>query len=99
MVLLYQSGVNGRQSFVHPSVMAALVAKAVICLGLIEIKSNLSSAAHKEEARDLQTAMPPTDLPSSTWHRQAIDSCLLPHHVEWMEDVARGLASHLASLQ
>lgn len=81
--------------------MAALVAKAFVCLGLIEIKSNLSSAAHEEEARDLQTAMPPTDLPSTTWHRQAIDSCLLPHHVERMEDVAGGggVASHLASLQ
>ena len=43
--------------------------------------------------------MLPTDLPSSEWHRQAIDICLLTLHIAaWMEDVTQGPASCVASL-
>ena len=37
--------------------------------------------------RDLQTTMTPTDLPSSAQLRPAIDTCLLPRHTAWVENV------------
>lgn len=55
---------------VHPSLLPALVAKVVSCLGHIKIKSsNQIEAAHlgrKTVDRGLWTMdhMPPTDLPS-----------------------------------
>ena len=70
--------------------MPDVVSKAVLCLGLIkvkEIKSNLGSSVQEEVYMDKQTAMLPTDLPSNVWHRKAIDYCLPPSHVEWMEDM------------
>ena len=45
---------------------------------------------NRKPDRDLQTAMPPTDLLSSTQLRQDIDTCLLSHHVSWIEDVTQG---------
>lgn len=40
--------------------------------------------------------MPPTDLPSSVWHRHVIDT-YTPHM--WMKDVTQEPASHMASLE
>jgi hypothetical protein len=45
------------------------------------------------------TAMPPTDLSSSAWHKQAIQTLLPPCHVPWMEDVTQGPASWMANLK
>lgn len=50
------------QSFFHSS----LVAIAVFCIGLVQIKSNQIQAVQhvgREADRDLWTAMPPMDLP------------------------------------
>ena len=53
----------------------------------------------EEEDRDLQTTMPPTDLPSSAWHRWATVTCLPTCHVLWIEDVTQGLTNLQPSLQ
>lgn len=77
--------VKGRadnQSFVYPSLIPGLVAKAffMAMTHKNQVKSNLGRATQEEEARDLWIAMPPTQLPSSTWHKQATDTHLLPCH-------------------
>lgn len=76
----------------HPSLMPGLVAKAVLCLRLIkikssqvkssQIKSNLDSAVRKEEDRNLWTTMPPTALSSSAQNKRATDTCLPTDHAE-----------------
>jgi hypothetical protein len=45
-----------------------------------QIKSNPGSTTQEEEDRGLQAAVPLSDLPSSTWHKQAIDTRLLLCH-------------------
>ena len=62
-----------------------------------QIKSNQIQAVQIQKKEDrLWTAMPPTDLPSSVWHRHVIDT-YTPHM--WMKDVTQGPASHMASLE
>lgn len=70
-----------------------------LCLGLIKIKSNPSSAAWEEEDRDPWTTMPPFDITSCAQHRR--DMTPICHHTNTaqMEDVTQGPASHVASLQ
>ena len=51
--------------------MPGLVAKVVLRLGLIMIKSNPGSTAQEEDNRDRQTTIPPTDLPSIQHMAQA----------------------------
>lgn len=43
--------------------------------------------------RDLQIAMPPTDLCSNKHHRQATDTHLLPRHTGCMENIIQEPAS------
>lgn len=50
-------------------------------------KANADSRVREEEDRDLRTTMPLTDLPSSAQLRPAIDTCLLPRHTAWVENV------------
>ena len=55
-VFLYQSGQSRWRSFVHPNLMPGLVAKAVLCLGHIKIKSNQIQAVQlrrRKTDRDL----------------------------------------------
>jgi hypothetical protein len=51
VVFLYQSEAERWQSFVHPSLMPGLVAKGVLCLELIKIKSNQIQAAECERMK------------------------------------------------
>lgn len=62
--------------------MLGLVVNAILCLEFIKIKS--SSDTQQEE--DLR---PPTDLPSSTRYRWAIDNHLPPRNAVCMEDVTQ----------
>lgn len=74
-VLIHQLGAGRWQSWVHPSWMPGLMAKAVLCLGhKNQNKSSQIQAAWEE--KDRETCRPPTELPSSTCHRWTIDSCL-----------------------
>ena len=69
----------GLCSFVHPSLMPGLVAKAVLCLGLIKMKSNRIPAMQcrgKETDVDLQITTAARDLPSSAQHGWAIHNPL-----------------------
>ena len=60
------------QSFVHPSLMPGLVAKAVLCLGLMKIKSIPGNATWKEEDRQRIVDCHATpDLPYSECTAQA----------------------------
>ena len=56
VVFVCKSGQSRWQSFVHPSLMPGLVAKAVLCLGLIKIKS--AQAAQRRRRKTDR----PTDL-------------------------------------
>lgn len=48
-----------------------------------QIKSNAGIPLWDEEDRDMQmVAMLPTDLPFSTGHKWAVDTCLAPLHTE-----------------
>ena len=58
-------GQSRMQFFVHPSLMPALVAKTLLYLDLIKIKSNPDSTAQEEKDKNLWTTMPPINLPSS----------------------------------
>lgn len=73
-----------------PSLMPGLVVKSVLCLGLINIKSDSGSTVQERDGRNLQTSMEHTDLPPSTWHRKTIDTHqLLLCNAAQMEDVTQ----------
>lgn len=46
----------------------------------------------EEENRDLRIAMTSRDLPSSAWHRQAVDTRLPLYHAAQIKDVFQGPA-------
>jgi hypothetical protein len=78
------------QALVHGSLRPALMAQAALCHKTYknqtkpnQIKSRqLSTEGGRHTQRDLhQTATPPTDLPSSAWHRWAIDVAC-PHAIQ-----------------
>jgi hypothetical protein len=43
----------------------------------------------EEGDKDLQTILPPTDLPSCVWHKPVIDMPMLPDLEAWMKNVAQ----------
>lgn len=43
--------------------------------------------------------MLPTDLPYCVWDRWVTDTCLLPFHTAWVEDVTQGPVNCMPSLQ
>jgi hypothetical protein len=49
VVFIYQLGQRRWQSIVYTSLMSDLMGKAVLCSGLIKIKSNLGSTVQDEE--------------------------------------------------
>lgn len=92
MLLLYQIS-EQMAALCSPSLLPGLVVKAILCLGLLRLKSGQTQAAHsmqEDEDRDLQPTIPPTDLSSSARHVWAMDSCLPPLHAAWLANVTQG---------
>jgi hypothetical protein len=52
----------------------------------------------REKTETCRTMLP-TDQLQGTWHKQTVETILLPCHEVWMDDVTQGLAIHMASLQ
>lgn len=83
--------------------MPGLVAKAILCLGPIQIKANqIKFRQHSTgggRQRDLWTVMSSTNLPSSEWHRWAIHIHLSPCHTAWVGNCHPGTHQKWASLK
>ena len=93
VMFLYQSEQSTQQSSVCPTLMPGLVAKAVLCLGLIKIKSNPGSTAHEKTDRpaDHHATHQLALLPMA--HLLVVVTCLLSCQAVWTEGVTQGPAS------
>lgn len=75
MMFLHNLGQSRYQSFIYSSLMYALMAKAVLCLGIIkksnQIKSNSGSAAQEEKNRQRLEDCHSTHRPALQYLAQA----------------------------